>query len=73
MINFFIDKKKNSVQHPKMVVFAILRPNLRPLSGIDNFFFSKFNLLVQFFRVKFTENHHVVGIITKLFRDHGQK
>ena len=24
----------------------ILRPNLRPLSGIENFFFSKFNLLV---------------------------
>ena len=28
-----------------MVFFAILRPNLRPLSGIENFFFSKFNLL----------------------------
>ena len=26
--------------------FPILRPNLRPLSGIENFFFSKFNLLV---------------------------
>ena len=38
MINFLLDKKKkNPVRHPKMVVFAILRPNLRPLSAIDNF------------------------------------
>ena len=28
------------------------------------FFFSKFNLLVQFFEDKFTGNYHVVGIIT---------
>ena len=47
-----------------MVVFAILRPNLRPLSGMDNFFFSNLNLLVQFFRIKFTGNYHVVGFIT---------
>ena len=47
-----------------MVVFAIMRPNLRPLSGMDNFFFSKFNLLVQFFGVKFTGDYHVLGIIT---------
>ena len=61
---FFSTKKKNTVRHPQMVVFAILRPNLRPLSGIENFFFSKFNFLVQFFEEKFTENYHVVGIIT---------
>ena len=47
-----------------MVVFAILRPNLRHLSGMDNFFFSKFNVLVQFFGVKFTGHYHVAGIIT---------
>ena len=47
-----------------MVVFAILRPNLRPLSGMDNFFFSNFNLLVQFFVVQFTGDYHVAGIIT---------
>ena len=34
----FSTKKKNSFRHPKMVGFAILRPNLRPLSGIENFF-----------------------------------
>ena len=64
MIKFFYTKKKNSVRLPKMVVFAILRPNLRPLSGIDIFVLSKFNLLVPFFGVKFTGNYHVVGIIT---------
>ena len=35
---FFSTKKKNSVRYPKMVVVAILRPNLRTLSGIENFF-----------------------------------
>ena len=64
MIKFFYTKKKNSGRLPKMVVFAILRPNLRPLSGIDIFFFTKFNLLVPFSEVKFTGNYHVVGIIT---------
>ena len=43
---FFPEKKKNFVRHPKMVDFAILRPNLRPLSGIEHFFFLKFNLLI---------------------------
>ena len=38
MINFLLNKKKNSVQHPKIIVFAILRRNPRLLSGIDNFF-----------------------------------
>ena len=46
IIKFLFNKKKNSVRHPKMVVFAILRLNLRPFSGIEDFFFSKFNLLV---------------------------
>ena len=69
----FFSKKKNSVRHPKIVVIAILRPYLRPFPGIDNFFFSKFNLLIQFFGEKFAGNYHVVGIITQLFRDHGRK
>ena len=38
-----------------MIVLAILRPNLRLLLGIENWFFSKFNLLPHFFGVKFTE------------------
>ena len=46
-----------------MVVFAILGPNLRPLLENENFFFSKFNLVVDFFGVKFTGNYYVVGII----------
>ena len=63
MINFFSTKKKfrPTSQNER---FPILRPNLKPLSGIEIFFFSKFNLLVQFFGVKFTENYHVIGIIT---------
>ena len=56
-----------------MVVFAILGPDLRPVLGIENLFFIKFNLFLQFFRVKFTGNYYVVGIIAYLFRDHGQK
>ena len=47
-----------------MVVFAILGPDLRPLSGIDNFFFIKFILVLQFFGVTFTGNYYVVGIIS---------
>ena len=47
MINFFFHKKKKkfrpSSQNGR---FPILRPKLRPLSGIENFFLSKFNLLV---------------------------
>ena len=46
-----------------MVVFAILGPDLRPLLGIENFFFIKFNLVLQFFGVKFTGNYYVVKII----------
>ena len=37
--NLSFPQKKNSVRHPKMVVFASLRPNLRPLSGIEILFF----------------------------------
>ena len=63
MINFFFHKTKfrSTSENSR---FPILRPNLKPLSGIENFFFSQFNLLVQFFGVKFTGNWHVVGIIT---------
>ena len=49
-----------------MVAFAILRPKLRPLSGIDNFIFSKFNLLVYFFSGKIYRelpcrwNHYII-------------
>ena len=49
---------------PKIVILAILRPNLRPLSGIENFFFSKFDLLLHFFGVKFTGNYYIVEIIS---------
>ena len=45
-----------------MVVFAILGPD--PLLGIENFFFIKFNLVLYFFRVKFTGNYYVVAIIS---------
>ena len=39
-INFFSTKKKKKIRSdtPKMVVLTILRPNLRPYSGIENFF-----------------------------------
>ena len=47
-----------------MVVFAILGPDLRPLLGIENFFFIKFNLVLQFFGVKFIGNYFVVGLIS---------
>ena len=30
-----------------MIVFAILKPNLRPLLGIENFFFNEFNLALH--------------------------
>ena len=46
-----------------MVVFEILGPNLRPFLEIENFFSSKFNLILDFFRVKFIGNYYVVGII----------
>ena len=59
---FFPRKKKILSDIPKMVVSAILRPNLRHTLEIENFFFSKYNLLVQFFGVKFTENYDAVGI-----------
>ena len=64
MINFFFHKKKKFRPSSQNGRFPILRPNLRPLSEIENFFFSKFNLLVYFFGVKFTGNYHAVGIIT---------
>ena len=73
MINFFSTKKKNSVRHPKMVVFRFWDRTWDPFWGIENFFSSKFNLLVYVFGVKFTGKYHVVGIISQLFRDHGQK
>ena len=47
MINFFSTKKKKNFRPTSQNGrFPILRPNLRPLSRIENFFFSKFNLLV---------------------------
>ena len=46
-----------------MVVFAILGLDLRPLLGIEIFFFIIFNLVLQFFGVKFTGNYYVVGKI----------
>ena len=74
MFKLFFSQKKNFLSETsKVVVFAILGPNLRTLLKIENFFFSKFNLILDFFGVKFTGNYYVVGIIPKLFRDHGQK
>ena len=47
LINFFFHKKKKkSRPESQNGRLSILRSNLRPLSGIENFFFSKFNLLV---------------------------
>ena len=45
MVNFFFHKKKirPTSQNGR---FPILKPNLKPLSGIVIFFFAKFNLLV---------------------------
>ena len=59
-INFLFHKKNCLSDIPKMVVLAILRSNLRPLSGIENFLKNKFNSLVQFFWVKFTGNCEIV-------------
>ena len=61
---FFKKKKKKFRPTSQKGRFPILTRNLKPLSGMENFFFFKFNLLVQFFGVKFTGNYHVVGIIT---------
>ena len=57
-------KKKKFSDIAKIVVFAILGPDLRPVLGIENFFFIKFDLVLQFFRVKFSGNYYVVGIIS---------
>ena len=59
MINLlFTQKKKKKIlsDTSKMVVFAILGPNLRPLLENENFFFSEFNLVLDFYEVKFTGN-----------------
>ena len=45
-----------------MVISAILRPYLRPILELEHFFSSKFNLLIQFFGVKFTENYYAAVI-----------
>ena len=42
----FFPEKKKFRQTSQNGRFSILRPNLRPLSGIENFFFLKFNLLI---------------------------
>ena len=46
MIIFFFRKKKKFRPTSQNGRLSILRSNLRPLSEIENFFFSKFNLLV---------------------------
>ena len=43
---FFPQKKKKFRPTSQNGRLSVLRSNLRPLSGIENFFFSKFNLLV---------------------------
>ena len=63
MIKFFFNKKKNSVRHPRMVVFRFETEPETPF-GNEIFLFSKFNLLVYFFGVKFSGNYRAVGIIT---------
>ena len=61
---FFHEKKKKFLSDTsKMVVFAILRPDLRPFLGIQNFFSNEFNLLRHFFGVKFTGKYFAVDII----------
>ena len=42
----FFPKKKKIRQTSQNGRFPILRPNLRPLSRVENFFFLIFNLLV---------------------------
>ena len=64
IFNFFFHKKKKFLPTSQNGRLSILRTNLGPLSGIENFFFSKFNLLVWFFGVKFAGNYHVAEIIT---------
>ena len=64
MINFFFTKKKSYLSDTsKMIVLAILRSNLRPLLGIENFFINEFDLVLHFFGVKFTGNYYAIGII----------
>ena len=62
--NFIFLKKKFFSDLAIIVVFAIFGPVLRPVLGIENFFFIKFYLVLQFFGVNFTGNYHVVGIIS---------
>ena len=63
MINFFSQKKNYLSDTSKMIVLEILRSNLIPLLGIENFFSNEFNLVLHFFGVKFTGNYYTVGII----------
>ena len=63
MDNFFPTKKKISSDIPKWS-FSRFETERETSIGNRKFFFSKFSLLVYIFGVKFTENYHVVGIIT---------
>ena len=63
-LNFFSRKKKNFLSDTfKMVVLAILRPDLRRFLEIENFFFNEFNLVLHFFGDEFTWNYYAVRII----------
>ena len=73
MMNFLLNKKKKIPSDIPKWSFSDFETEPETPVGNGQFFFSKFNLLVQFFGVKFTGDYHVVGIITQLFRDHGQK
>ena len=73
MMNFLFKKKKKFHSTSENGRFRDCETEPETPVGNGQFFFSKFNLLVQFFGVKFTGDYHVVGIITQLFRDHGQK
>ena len=64
-INFFSTTKNSSVWHPKNGRFGDSETEPETPLGISNFFFSKFNLFLQFFRVKFTGNYYVIEIIIK--------
>ena len=63
MNNFFFHKKKIPSDIPKWW-FSDFETEPETTFGNRNFFFSKFNLLVYFFGVKFTGNYRAVGIIT---------
>ena len=66
MINFFFHKKKKFRLTSQNVRFPILKPNLRPLSGIEKLFILKIQLTrIVFWGKIYRElpcrwNHHII-------------